>query len=466
MRLIASGAVVVVALAGSALGAPTVIFSNIASSSTSDIPGLPGLKFDTGTATRFQRPFRTPDGSGWALGAFIDITTTNNDEIIVRGSGASGVGASLVVREGDATGDGAFPGELFNDITERLAIANNGDVYFSNNTSAATTTDQAIFRASGGGFTTMVREGQATGSIPGATWGTGINSLSITSSNELAFLSSTLGGAATANNAGLFRNGGATVVAQKGITVPGSAGTAWELFDADDYSLSADGTQYIAKGDILGDTTKDDIVVVNGNAVLFEGSVIAGSTFTSPVASGGVDEVYMAPGGDWYAQGDNADTIDWVVRNGAVIARTDDVVPGGLPGEQWDDAPFASTFFFMTGNSNGEYVIGGTTNNADTLNNAVLAYGTAAGGLLNVILREGDAVDVDGNGLTDDNAFISVFNNFDGFLLENGTLHFTADLRDGAGTSIGQAFLSVAVPTPGAGVIGLAGLLLAARRRR
>lgn len=465
MRLLTLAAIV--CAAGSAQAIPTVIFSNIQSSPTSDVPGLPGEKFDTGATNRLQRPTRSPDGTRWALGAFLNVSTLTNDEIIVQGSGPSAAGAALTVREGDLTSDAGFPGEAFNDITERIAVANNGDVYFSNNTSAATASDQVIFRGSSGAFTPIVREGQATGSIPGVSWGTGLNAVSVTSSNQVSFLSSALVGAAAANNAGLFSNNGSTVVAQKGVTVPGLAGTAWELFDADDYYVSGDGLTTLAKGDILGDTTKDDVVVVNGTAVLFEGSVIAGSGFTSPIASGGVDEVYLEPGGAWFAQGDNADGIDWVVRNGSVIAKTDDTIPGGVPGEKWDDnSGFASTFFFMTGNSTGDFVVGGTTNNADLTQNAVLAYGNAASGMLGVLLREGDAIDVDGNGLADDNAFISVFNNFDGFLLEDGRLYFTADLRDGAGTAIGQAFLSVAIPTPGsAGLLALAGLAGVRRRR-
>jgi len=413
--------------------------------------------------------FRSPDGGRWVLGAFIDIPTTADNEIIVRGAGPSGAGSALVVREGSATGDGQFPGELFNDITERMAVNNSGDVYFSNNTSAATASDQVIFRASAGAFTAQAREGQATGSIANTNWGAGLNAIGVTSSDELSFLSSTLTGTGVtaATNAGLFRAGGGTVVAQKGVTIPGGAGTAWELFDADDFFVSADGLNTIAKGDISGDTTKDDIVVLNGTAVLFEGSIIPGSGFTSPIAAGGTAEIGMSVNGDWFAQGSNADGMDWVLRNGSVIAMTDDLVPGGLPGETWDDAPFASNFFFMTGNGNGDMVVGGTTSNPDTTQNAVLVYGNAALGLTSVLLREGDAVDVDGNGLTDDNAFISVFNNFDGFLLEDGRLYFTADLRDSGGASIGQAFLSVAVPSPGgAAAIGVCALAIASRRRR
>ena len=52
--LVLAGAV---ALPSARAGVPTVIFSNLASSPTSDVPGLAGVKFNPGTTTQFDRPF-------------------------------------------------------------------------------------------------------------------------------------------------------------------------------------------------------------------------------------------------------------------------------------------------------------------------------------------------------------------------------------------------------------------------
>jgi hypothetical protein len=83
------------------------------------------------------------------------------------------------------------------------------------------------------------------------------------------------------------------------------------------------------------------------------------------------------------------------------------------------------------------------------------------------VLREGDPVDVNGNGLFDDDAFLSVFNNDDSFLTDDLKYYFNADLRNGAGTSIGQAFLVAQVPEPSSlALFALAAGLLLRRRVR
>jgi hypothetical protein len=81
------------------------------------------------------------------------------------------------------------------------------------------------------------------------------------------------------------------------------------------------------------------------------------------------------------------------------------------------------------------------TNAVDTNANAVLNPNNAFG-----LARDGDPVDLDDNGLPDDNAFISVFNNEDAFLTDDLRYYFTADLRGRAGTAIGQTFMTLTIP--------------------
>jgi hypothetical protein len=152
--------------------------------------------------------------------------------------------------------------------------------------------------------------------------------------------------------------------------------------------------------------------------------------------------------------------VDWLVRNGVVLAATGDPVPGGLPGELFDDTSFAATFFSMTGNGAGDYVYGGVTNNVDTNANGVLVFNNST-----VLLREGDAVDLNGNGLADDDAFLSVFNNEDAFLTDDLRYYFTADLRDGAGTALGQAFMTLTIPEPCSLALVVWGMMLLWCRR-
>jgi hypothetical protein len=159
------------------------------------------------------------------------------------------------------------------------------------------------------------------------------------------------------------------------------------------------------------------------------------------------------------ARGNNVDANDWVLRNGAVVAQKGDAVPGGLAGETFDDTTFADLFFSITANDNGDYVYGGVTSTAANAN-AVLVFNDQF-----VFLREGDGIDIDGNGLADDNAFISVFNNDDAILTNDLRYFLTVDAVDGAGTALGQVFMVVQVPEPGALSLIAAGAIGLLRRR-
>ena len=66
-----------------------------------------------------------------------------------------------------------------------------------------------------------------------------------------------------------------------------------------------------------------------------------------------------------------------------------------------------------------------------------------------VIARQGDPVDLDGNGLFDDGVYINVFNNDDSFLTDDGWYFFTATLWDAAHNDLGQAYMAIQVPEPG-----------------
>lgn len=260
---------------------PTVLYSTIQSSPTSDIPGLPGQKFRSGTGTQIQRPFRSPDGNHWGFRAFVQGAATAEDEILFSGSGLTG---SMKVRENTATG--LLQDELWNIFDERIALDNAGNIAFANNTSAATTADEVVARwnAATNDFTLIAREGGST-AIPGAIYGVANSTANITGDGRIGFLATSLTGVATAVNAAIFTDNGSTVLAQKGVTQP-APGFTWDLFDTDDFRLNADGTQYLIKGDMSGDTTKDDILVRNGVIVMTEGEPVPGSSFTSPIANG------------------------------------------------------------------------------------------------------------------------------------------------------------------------------------
>jgi hypothetical protein len=446
--------------ASSTLAIPTVIYSDIVASPTSDVPGIPGAKF-----VLFDRPYRSPNGQRWIFVADTDQATTS-DEVIIAGTGTTG---SLVQREGTPVSTGGT--ELVGLIDTQLFITNAGDFAYATNTDAATTADEVIGRytASTNTYDVPVREGDPAPGLPGVTLGLSNHSSYIADDGRIGFVGTSLAGTgSTSTDSAVFF--GNTVVAQEGITVPaGQAGggtATWQLFDFEGTFFANNGADYLIQGDTNA-ASGDDILVRNGTVVLQEAQVVPGSGFASPIATSGIGESFMMPNGDWYSRGNNADgtgslSTDWLVRNGAVVAATGDAVPGGNPGELFADEIFTTTFFSMQGNNVGDYVYGGVTDNADVNANAVLVFNDSF-----VFAREGDPVDLNGNGLPDDDAFISVFNNDDAFLTDDLMYYFTADLRNAAGTTIGQAFMVLPIPEPTTlGLLGLSAVGLLRRRRR
>jgi hypothetical protein len=466
-RLAAAG-MVLVAAAYTHAALPRVIFSNIAASPTSDVPGLPGKKFNPGTSSQFDRPFVSPDGTRWIIGALADDPVNDLDVVIV-GSGPTSAGSNTVFKEGDAAPDGNGTITL---IRTQMGINNAGQFVFNGDTSAATTVDDVVIRWNGSAFDVVAREGTAAPGQPaGVGYGSSNNASHILANGNVRFRSAALTGNTTQQV--LYENSSiasGVVVAQTDITAPGGQLFApvqtLDNLTSDRFISDATGANYLYHGDLNGPTATDLVMVFNGNVVAQEGAVLPGSGFATPVAilSGDAGSQQISRNNGWYMfRGNNADgtgatATDWVVRNGVVVAQTDaPITPGST--ELYDDSIFTTTFFINTIDDNGNFVIGGVTNNSDVNKNAVLVYNGSE-----VLLRENDPVDLDGNGLADDDAFISIFNNDDSFLTNDGYYYFMADLRNGAGATIGQAFLSVQVPEPGS--LAALGLLAAGLLRR
>lgn len=442
------------------------LYTNLQASPTSLIPGGGGLRFNTGTTTQFDRPYVSANGQYFIFTAISNSGATATDEVVVVGSLSTGfiTAANMVAREGITEIE---PGRTIDSasIGRNAAINSMGQFVFQANLSGATTDDEVIVKGSNfmsPSLLVAVREGQSVGALaPTILLGATIDSPGIADNGKIGFRA-TLTGAPTGQTTAALFNDGATLAAQVGVTVPtglmGPAAT-WQNIGIDDFYLNASGTGWLAAGDTNGATTQDGIIAVNNTVMIQEGFPLPGSMHPSTV-SATIGEAIMAPGGAWMARGSFADTLDWVVYNGTPVSITGNTVPGGLPGETFDQAIFTATYFALAANGVGDYVYGGVTNAADVNANAVIVWNN-----LMVVAREGDPVDIDGNGLYDDDAFISVFNNDDMFLTDDNFLYFFADLRDGAGATIGQAFLVLQVPTPGAAAFfGFAALAL--RRRR
>ncbi len=446
------GFVAISACAAAASAAlPRVIFSNLAASPTSDVPSLPGTKFNPGTASQFDRPYSSPDGQRWIFTASTNLVSTEN-EVIIVGGGNDGTTAATVVREGTVTFFDAAVN--WGPIDTYMGINDAGNYAFNADTTATTTTDEVVVRfTAGGGFELMAREGtQAVGQGPGIGYGSTSDSVNILNdaNNTVIFRSATLTGA-TSQQA-LFKNTAidtGSVLYQTDTTVPCNQLTApdqsIDVLTTGRARSDSDGSTIIYHGDLNGPTATDLFVAVNDCIVAQEGSPLPGGPFgeniTALSGDAGSQQVSHS-NGHWAFRGSNiTTTVDFVVKNGVVAAATDAPIKPGSA-ELYDDAIFSTTFFINAVNSCGDIVIGGVTNAVDVNANAVLMLN----GKIEV-LREGDPIDVDGNGVADDNANLSVFNNDDSFLTDDRRYFFFADLRDDAGVALGaQAFMVVQLP--------------------
>src|SRR5690606_13468294 len=150
---------------------------------------------------------------------------------------------------------------------------------------------------------------------------------------------------------------------------------------------------------------------------------------------------------------------------------------GGAPGEQFDRiAPNNGIVFFnIQGNANGDFYFTAATDHENPALRQVLVLNNEE-----VVLRSGDEVDLDGDGVGDD-LFIHAFGGSEidgaafydtGFLTDDMTFLLRVVLRDeaipaGTANIVGQAYITYQIPEPGSAVaaLGLAGGLLLRRRR-
>jgi hypothetical protein len=439
----------VLGLAGSLLAQARydlqIIHVNTPGHPTNVVPGTGGLEFNvgSGTSSAFTRPITDSTGLQLAIHAVAEAATSEDEVVILNGS--------LVVREGFPTpwgGGLANVGFIDEDWGGVNAL---GDIVFAGDTNAATTEDEHLAVFSSGTWTLLAQEGDSTigsfapgilGLQPTSRWGSTLNTARITNTGDLVWLALVLQDLTTGTSHDdiVVNTAGAAVQkSDKGQIPTGQAGGllyTWETFDTNDVYVSPDGTQLLIQGDLWGPTTGDDVLVLNGAVVLQEDSVVPGSGFAEPIDGSGIVNAWLDRGGNWYARGNNDTTeTDWVVRNGTVVAVSDgtqELFAGA--GEHWDDATFSDCFFAFDGNSLGHYIIGGTTDAAVDFDGVIVFHDGLGNNF--VAAREGDPVDLDGNGLFDDDRFLDTFGNDDVLLLEDGSIVFVANMRTSLGTNV------------------------------
>lgn len=426
-------------------GPPTVVYSTIPSSPTSDVPGL-SSKFIS-----FDRPNPSQNGRRWISVASIDSGDTATDNVLLIGDGAQAI---VAAREGVTDiEDGRVPGGLTGD--RRGSIRNDGVWSYSFDLSGFTTDDRYVVRGQGQAFSLVFREGEPIVGISGASWGQSINEAHILNDDSIS-VRATLAGVPTTMDTGLFRrdpSGLVSTLAREQTNTPsGQTGTPQLInsFGFNSFSQSADGATWTARASLVGAAATNEVLLKNDQVIVQEGVTIAG--LAAPVQTlygrgiiGGDNRVYSA---GWTTSGA---AEAFVLRDGVLLAKIGDPVVQGSP-EVWDSTVWNTTsgkgFWLYTADAAGNYVIGGFTNGAAD-QNAVIVYNSTR-----VLLREGDAVDVNGDGEFNDDAFYdmpasaltgaSLGNHIeDGWLSDNCFFYKVIFLRDSSGAGIGEALIRI-----------------------
>ncbi len=345
-------------------------------------------------------------------------SSTIRDQVIVFGQGASW---SVAAREGVTT---FAPGE-FIDLSSGLPQPRFNDdgkwaIAFTLQPSSA---GQArVVRWNGTSFDIIARTGDTPAAFPFVgSWGSSLTDAAIDNAGNVGFVATNFINSDFGGTEAIFGTQG-TVLMRIFETVPtGQAGGLTNLaldVDTGTYQADASGTNWLWLGEVNAASTEDKVLVINNAVALQEGSVIAGSSFTSPVAS--ISAAVMEPSGQWLARGNNLDGQSWVVYNGSVVARSGTpIFPGST--ENW------TSFVDMKADGRGNYVVVGNGNNADPLINSVVVLNNQR-----VLVRENEGVDFTGDASPD--FFIGTFRDRCIFS-PDGYFYFAFSLKSSATTT-------------------------------
>lgn len=404
---------------------------NISGVTGTKVPGLSGVDFQLGqTLSTFHHLHVAPGGPM--------IFSANTDE-----SGNPRVVVSegkTILREGATL---PFNSETVTDIDRTVRINDDGNVVITAETDGSIAVNDYILTGSvASGLIKAIQEGDSIDPpIPGAIHKGFLRSPVITADGTIGYLAEVYDLPAANDRVIML---GSTLIAQEQVTIPGGqTGTeTWEVFDTDKYHVSADGNHHILRGELTGSTPRQ-IVTVDGKIVIRDGETIPGSGFTSPIGDYEILDIFMDAAGNWFARGSNDDHADWIVRNGKVAATTGQpILPGST--ELWSDSSSQFCFFAMAGNLRGDSLIGGHTDNVSLLEREVLIFSDKFGNARE-ILREGDPIDLDGNGKYDDDITLDAFTGPIG-ITDDRTIYAIVSLNNGSGPD-GQAVITAQVDT-------------------
>ena len=438
------------------------VFSTVATSPSSLVPGVSGVRFSA--VGGIGRPYKSESGANWILVADTDAPAAS-DSMIIRGDASS---FSVAAREGTSPLLPTQPNGThlpFGSFDPGVGINDQGVFAFSGLDDRSTTTDDGyVVKWDGFQYRLIAQEGSPAAAVgPNVAWGGSRGSVSVRADGQTSFSHSLSGaGVSASTDAGLFTDDGASLVARKGVSVPAgqaNGGTyTWKSFDTPvtpGFGLSVDqfGVHWSVTGAINAPTTTpppgglDRVAVVDQSVAFQENSpTIMGvnARDTTPFTY-----LHTEPDGAWMAMVSLTDGTDAIVRNYSPVARTGDVISVNST-SHWAAPASGSTFFMALSNRLGDFLLGGYTDEPG------LGSGALVFNVETVVLRTNAPVDLDGNGIFDDGAYIKSFVSGANFLSDERTLYAVVRLRSAAaalcpGTpddDIGQALIRVQLAQP------------------
>lgn len=436
-----------------------VIYTKIPGHPTANIPGVLDLDGNpTSSDFRSIEGLRlSPDGSLWVLQGRTQLGS-DLENILLMGSGTTG---TMFAQEGQPIPGGA-PGELFDFFGSGLGEFNtlNHFAYSARARGGVPAVFQKVLYWDGTNHGIVHQMGDLyTGMIDLApnpsgdeTVGNSIGSIHPLDNGTIGAQDSTILQIHTSRRPAItyglqqFHQTGVTSVADLD-----NVQRIWNTIDANEFRTTPDFQHWMAEGQVVIGGVNTRVLVRDNAAVLQANREVAGSG----LLLGDIFQTVLLSNGDWYSRGrDNSGTSsaapDWAVRNGVLIAKTGDPIYDGA-GETWGD-----TIYAVGGNRVGDYLVSGRVVGAPLESDDVIVLNGTT-----VLLREGDPVDVDGNGAFDDDAYIGRGNNTLVALVANtlyvtddGWLYTLVNLRTGDGAdhnsnpvfSTPTAFVRVRLP--------------------
>jgi hypothetical protein len=458
LTLALSGAALIACSALAGTPSTTIVFTEIAGHPTSAAPGMLDLAGNP-VAAKFDALFDfaiSPDGSQWIIRADTDLPTTH-DQVLLLGNSN---GTYTVIAQDGRPVQGGAAGELwdFFDSDYPGSFDEAGNFAFSGRAkNGVSAVKEKLVKVINGVYTIVLTESTPVTNIfdipanptGDELVGNSIGSVSLRNDGGIFFGNTPIQNCSSFRYPALFID---TVgFRQSGVSTIGFE--TWDSFGFGDCGMAPNGSNWYALGDTENpDTTVDAIFAVNDIKVAQENSPLGATGITT-----GASPFFfcrMNANGAWFLRGDDTADNDWAITGTgdtwSLVTKTGDPITTPLqgPAENW-----AAVFTAFHGNSKGDWVLTGNTTNANLATDDVLVLNGTE-----VILREGDPIDLDGNGQFDDDVFVGnnptsatlrAFHANDLLITDDMIIHAFVTLRNGAGTVLGDAYLQIDVAPAG-----------------